>query len=124
MINDGLKPLGLCSAEGNILLHLFAQDHGVRQEHIVEQLDVSKPAVSRALESLEAKGYVTRHKDASDRRASRVLLTPRAQEIRSYVESVYNHVYEVAAQGVSPDEVRFFIDLFSRVSDNFSRARS
>lgn len=123
MVNEGLNPLGLNSAEGNILLHLFTQNHGVRQEDIVEQLDISKPAVSRALESLEKKGYVSREKDSSDRRASRVLLTGKAQDIKPKVEQVYNKVYSIAAQGISEEEARFFINIFCRVSENFSGAR-
>ncbi len=124
MVNEGLSPLGLSSAEGNILLHLFTLERGVRQEDIAGLLDISKPAVSRALESLEKKGYVTRQKDFSDRRASRVLFTEKAQEIRPQVERVYQEVYALAAQGVSPEEVQFFVDLFRRVSGNFTRARS
>ncbi|MDO9534111.1 MAG: MarR family winged helix-turn-helix transcriptional regulator [Bacillota bacterium] len=124
MINEGLNPLNLSSAEGNILLHLFTQSHGVRQDDIVGQLDISKPAVSRALESLEKKGYVNRHRDSSDRRASRVLLTVQAQEIRPKIEFVYNEVYAKAAQGVSEAEASFFINLFCRVSENFYKARS
>jgi DNA-binding MarR family transcriptional regulator len=124
MINEGLNPLGLTSAEGNILLHLFTDPQGVRQDDIVGQLDISKPAVSRALESLEKKGYVDRIKDSSDRRASRVLLTAKAQEIRPKIEFIYNEVYSIAAQGVSEAEVSFFIDLFGRVSENFSKTRA
>lgn len=124
LVNEKLKSLQLSSSEGNILLHLFTQQNEVRQEDIVEELDISKPAVSRALKSLEAKGYVERVKDSNDRRASRILLTGKALEIRPEVELVYNDVYSIAAQGVSVEEIAFFINLFSRVSDNFTRARS
>lgn len=122
MINEGLKPLGLSSAEGNILLHLLTQNHEIQQEEIVEQLDISKPAVSRALKSLQEKGYVVREKDPSDRRASRVLLTGKALEIAPEIEQVYNQVYAIAAQGVSAQEIKDFIDLFGRVSASFSSA--
>lgn len=124
MVNQGLSSLQLSSPEGNILQHLFTQKHEVRQEDIVESLDLSKPAVSRALKSLEKKGYVKRIKDAVDRRASRILLTERALEIKPEVEYVYNEVYSIAAQGVSEEEIVFFINLFSRVSDNFSQVRA
>ncbi len=123
MVNEKLRSLDLSSSEGNILLHLFTQDHEVRQEDIVEDLDISKPAVSRALKSLEKKGYVRRNKDSRDRRASRILLTDKSREIRPKVEQVYNEVYSIAAQGVSGEEIAFFINLFSRVSDNFSRVQ-
>ena len=124
MVNAGLSSLNLTSSEGNILMHLFTQEHEVRQEDIVEQLDISKPAVSRALKSLVNKGYVERHKDNNDRRASRIQLTGKAWEIRPKLEFIYNEVYSIAARGVTEKEIAFFISLFSRVSDNFSRVRA
>ncbi len=124
MVNEGLSSLHLSSSEGNILQHLFTQKHEVRQEDIVEFLDLSKPAVSRALKSLEKKGYVQRIKDVNDRRASRIMLTERAMKIKPEVEFVYNEVYSIAAHGVSEEEIVYFVNLFARVSDNISRVRA
>jgi MarR family transcriptional regulator, transcriptional regulator for hemolysin len=124
IINEQLRPLNLSSAEGNILLHLLTQGEEIRQEQLVEQLDVSKPAISRALDSLEAKGYVTRLPDPLDRRAHRVQLTGRARQIGPAVTQAYNQVYTIAAQGFSQDEVHAFLRLFSRVADNYSRAQA
>jgi MarR family transcriptional regulator, transcriptional regulator for hemolysin len=122
IINEELRPLNLSSAEGNILLHLLTQNDESPQEVIVEQLDVSKPAVSRALESLAQKGYVARHKDPVDRRASRIRLTDKARQIAPQIEQIYNGVFAIAAQGISDKEISDFIDLFGRVSQSFSRA--
>ena len=119
IINKNLRPLGLSSAEGNVLLHLLTQGHEMGQEQLVEQLDVSKPAVSHTLSSLEAKGYVTRRRDPDDRRAHRVRLTDKALEIGPAVEHVYNHVYALAVQGISQDEFDLFVGLFSRMAENF-----
>jgi DNA-binding MarR family transcriptional regulator len=124
MINEKLKPLRLSSAEGNILLHLLTQEGPFRQEEIVAQLDISKPAVSRALKSLEAEGYVIREKDSVDRRASRVFLTERAREIGPEIEQIYNQVFSIASEGVSDEEINDFINLFARVSENLTRFRA
>jgi DNA-binding MarR family transcriptional regulator len=124
IINEELRPLDLSSAEGNILLHLLTQNDESPQEEIVEQLDVSKPAVSRALESLAQKGYVVRRKDPADRRASVIQLTDKARRIAPQIERIYNDVFTLAAQGVSKKEIDAFIELFGRVSTNFSRARA
>ncbi len=124
MINEGLRSLTLSSSEGNILLHLFTCDSEVRQEDIVGQLDISKPAVSRAVRSLEKKGYIERSKDTLDRRATRILLTEKARKIRLEIEGIYNEAYLTAARGVSEEEIAFFVTLFGRVSDNFTRART
>jgi MarR family transcriptional regulator for hemolysin len=123
IINENLGPLNLSSAEGNILLHLFTQGQELGQEQLVEQLDISKPAVSRALDSLEKKGYVTWQQDPNDRRAHRVRLTGKALEIGPAVEQVYNQVYTLAMQGISPDELDDFVKLFRRISENFARAQ-
>jgi DNA-binding MarR family transcriptional regulator len=124
MINEDLKPLNLSSAEGNILLHLLTQGGSLPQEEIVEQLDISKPAVSRALKSLEGKGFITREKHPSDKRASQVLLTEKAREIGHAIVEVYNRVYSIGAQDVSASEIDDFINLFRRVSKNFTEARN
>jgi MarR family transcriptional regulator, transcriptional regulator for hemolysin len=124
LINDELKPLNLSSSEGNILLHLLTQDQVLGQDEIVEQLDISKPAVSRALESLVRKGYIVREVNPADKRARRVLLTGKAMDIGARVEKVYGDIFSIAAQGITVDEIDKFIELFTRVSESFSQARA
>ena len=121
IINKNLYPLGLSSAEGNILLHLLTQGQEMGQEQLVEQLDVSKPAISRTLNSLEKKGYVTRQRAPDDKRAHRIRLTDKALEIGPAIEQAYNHVYATAMQGISQEELDYFIELFGRMSENFAR---
>jgi MarR family transcriptional regulator, transcriptional regulator for hemolysin len=123
LINDDLKPLGLSSAEGNILLQLLTLDQAPLQEQIVETLDISKPAVSRALDSLEDKGYIRRIQDTTDKRAKRVYLSAKARQIGPQIVTIYSHVFSIGAQGISEDEIREFISLFARVSASFSAAR-
>ena len=124
IINKNLGPLGLSSAEGNILLHLLTQGREMGQEQLVEQLDVSKPAVSRTLNSLETKGYVTRQPDPEDKRAQRIRLTDKALEIGPAVEQVYNHVYALALRGITQGELDFFMKLFEHISENFAREQT
>lgn len=121
IINENLRPLNLSSAEGNILLHLLTQGQEMGQDEIVEQLDVSKPAVSRTLDSLEAKAFITRQPDLQDRRVHRVRLTQKALAIGPAVEQAYNHLYAIAMQDISPQELDEFIRLFGRMSENFTR---
>jgi len=118
MINENLRPLNLSSAEGNILLHLLTQGQEMEQGQLVRQLDISKPAVSRALNSLETKGFVTRQRDPDDRRAYRVRLVDKALEIGPAVEQIYSQVYMLAIRGISQDELDHFLELFGRISEN------
>ena len=90
------------------------------QEQLVEQLDVSKPAISRTLNSLETKGYVSRQRDTEDKRAHRIQLTDKALDIGPAVEQVYNHVYSVAMNDISMEEFEYFVNLFARMSENLT----
>ena len=119
-INENLRPLGISSAEGNILLHLFTQGQEMGQEQLVTQLDVSKAAISRSLHSLEAKGYITRQRDPDDKRAYRIQLTDAALEIGPAVEGIYNHIFALAVQNISQDELDCLMNLFGRISENFA----
>ena len=123
MVNEALQPFGLSSAEGNILLHLLGGEKILRQEDLVEQLEISKPAISRALLSLERKGLITRERDPGDKRASRVNLTEAALLIGPKVQDIYEGVFGIATQGVSEEEITQFIEVFRRVSESFARAR-
>lgn len=121
MINKNLGPLNLSSAEGNILIHLLTHGQEMGQEQLVNQLDVSKPAISRTLASLEKKGYILRQRDPGDRRAYRVQLTDKALRIGPAVEQIYNDIFTLAMQGISQEELDYFMELFSRISENFVR---
>lgn len=122
VVNEALRPLNLSSAEGNILLHLLLTGQELGQEQLAEQLDVSTPAVSRTLDSLEAKSFVIRQQDAVDRRVHKVRLTDQAREIGPAIEHAYNQLYALAMQGISQEELDYFVKLFSRMSENFVRA--
>jgi len=124
IINENLSPLNLSSSEGNILLHLWTQGDEMAQEQLVEQLDISKPAVSRTLAALEGKGYITRQPDSNDRRAHRVSMTSKAREICPVVEQIYNQIYVIAMRGITPDELECFIHLFGRMAENFTSAQA
>ena len=120
IIDEGLRPLGLSSAEANILLHLFTHGEEMGQEQLVEQLDVSKPAVSRTLRTLQTKGCIIRQRNPDDKRAYRIRLTDKALEIGPAIEQVYNHVYALATRGITQDELECFVALFGRISENLA----
>ncbi|MFW6183487.1 MAG: MarR family winged helix-turn-helix transcriptional regulator, partial [Chloroflexota bacterium] len=94
------------------------------QEQLVQQLDISKPGVSRALSTLEMKGLVIRQPDPDDGRARRVRLTDKAHDIGPQVEQVYNEVYALAMEGISQEELESFLRLFGRMSENFTREQA
>lgn len=123
LINEQLQPLRLTSAEGNILLSLFHSDRVLMQEDLVAQLEISKPAVSRSLVSLEKKGLITREKDAVDKRVYRVKLTDEANQIGLQVQKIYEEIFTLASQGVPEEKIDDFIEVFRQVAENLNEKK-
>ena len=57
------------------LLSIIGRDGPCSQSHIASTLGVSDPAILPALDALEARGLLTRERNAEDRRLSDVRLT-------------------------------------------------
>ena len=118
MINAGLEPLGLSGAEGDILFHLLTGSNGFQQEQLAEQLDVVKAAISRVIDTLESKGYVTRIRQKEDKRAYSVSLTDQGFSIGAEVQGVYERLYRLAREGIPDAEFLHIEALLGRVAAN------
>ncbi len=121
IINLELKPLNLSSTQGNILFHLLVRNTETTQEQLVEELDIGKAAISRAIDVLEQKGYVHRNKHPLDKRTRLVSLTDKARAIGSDIERVYSHIFDIARKGIPDKEYEKVVQLMSLISENFSK---
>ncbi len=113
-----LKELDLTPSEASIILHLHVHGAARIQDRLAEELDVSKPAISKAVDALEAKGFVERRHDPDNRRIRSIVLTPKAEAVADEVKRIYSDLYAAAAQGIDPDEVQSLIRLVERVAGN------
>jgi DNA-binding MarR family transcriptional regulator len=63
------------------VLAVIGRDEPCSQNHIATSLGVSDPAILPALDGLEARGLLTRARNADDRRLSDVRLTPEGRSV-------------------------------------------
>ncbi|NLZ38208.1 MAG: MarR family transcriptional regulator [Firmicutes bacterium] len=118
IINAELEPLNLSGAEGDMLFILLTGSDKLQQEQLAEQLDIGKAAVSRVIDSLESKGYVTRMRQEKDRRAYRVCLTAKALAVGENIKDIYDKLYLLASRGIADEEIKQVESLLSRVAEN------
>lgn len=114
-INSELEPLNLSGAEGDILFHLINGCNNHQQEKLAERLDIGKAAVSRAVDSLEAKGFVIRTRDLVDKRAYCLTLTEKACSVGSDVTGIYERFYSLVSSGISDEDLYNIKVFLSRV---------
>ena len=63
-------------AGGALLYELYVQGASLRVSTLADLLGVDAPTVTRKVQQLEHEGYVARHPDPDDRRATRIELSP------------------------------------------------
>ena len=89
----------------NYITNLKAEDpegNGIYVSHLAETMQVSTPAVSRFLKTLEAKGLISREAETKDRRNTLVNLTDKGtllhgeahQELCDFLDSVADRMGE------------------------------
>lgn len=118
VINGRLGHLGLTSAEGDILYYALAGGEPYRQDDLASILDVGKAAVSRAVDSLESKGYVRRSRLESDGRSRAIVPTDKADAIRGELEAVYGELYRAACGGIPEADVALVASMLGKVAAN------
>lgn len=122
-IATALRNHDLGNAEANVLMYLFGHGDGVRQDDIVAGVEVSKPAISRTVASLQRKGYVVRDRNEADRRAYSVRLTEKARAVEAFIHQQYADLVTAASTGVPPEKVREIALIFRQVIENMKRHR-
>ena len=84
---DDLQPV-------HVLLFRYPTIANLRPGQLAEESGLSKQAINDLLRQLEAKGYITLQPDLADRRARRITLTPRGEELMEYVREAAHDIAE------------------------------
>lgn len=112
-----MKELGLTRAQWWVLTHLYFNE-GISQSELSSILDVERATLGRLLDRLEAKGWIERRPDASDRRLKRVFLTGEVEGLLRTMRAVARDLRAEALAGLNPQEQERFIDMLDRVKGN------
>lgn len=88
--SDGGVSHDLPPAQKSVLVHIEAE--GSRAATLAERLGITKQAVSKLVQELEAQGYVTRQPDETDGRAMRVCYTPKGYALVEDTVSVFEEL--------------------------------
>jgi DNA-binding MarR family transcriptional regulator len=112
-----IRKLGLTRAQWWVLTHLY-RANGVTQTELAETLEIEKPTLGRLLDRLEAKGWVRREHDASDRRVWRVHLTDEVEPALRTMRTIAAELRRDALTGISVAERERFVDTLLAIKEN------
>ena len=120
-VAEACRPWNLSYSEHVTLLSLYSHD-GCRQNELCQVMQADKALVARNLKTLEAKGFVSRRQQGTDRRYKYLYLTPKARELQDTMEEILRKWVDVLVQGVDEVTLGPALQLMHQVADNAAEA--
>ena len=113
----GVMPLGLTAVQWRPLVIL--RHGGVNTPaELARQVNIDTGAMTRTLDRLEAKGFLTRHRCLDDRRVVRLELTTSGHQVVDDILPVIARSLNAHLDGFSKDEILQFLDFLQRLIAN------
>lgn len=115
---DGeMEAIGLTRSQWHVLVYVIKLE-GPTQTKLAEALDIARPSIGALIDQLESSGYVSRERDANDRRVWRIvpthLATQRAEQLAQSAERVAAQAFA----SVAPRDLKAAAVLLSAIRDN------
>lgn len=114
--------LDLTSEMALVLRYLWTND-SVNQQEIANAVNRDKASLTSLLDNLVRRDLVERREDSQDRRNNRIVLTTKGRALEHEVLPLVQEVYEVASEGLSPEQLRASIGMLEQITKNLNRAR-
>lgn len=116
VIDKALKPLGITRSQWWVLSNLARNSsHEMMQTELANVLDVGKVALGGLLDRLEASGYIERKSDLVDRRAKRIAMTKKGEQVLDKMQSTGLAVNAETLRDIPPEEIRRAEDILHRM---------
>ena len=93
---------------------------GITQEEITAMVCVDKAVTTRAVKSLEVKGYLSRVRDEKDRRQNRLYATEAAKKLGEPVERDLLHLNDLLTQGIEPEHLTLIYESILKMEKNLA----
>jgi MarR family transcriptional regulator, transcriptional regulator for hemolysin len=106
VVDKALRPLGVTRSQWWVLANLSRHNGGgMMQTELSKVMDVGKVTLGGLIDRLEASGYVERQPEPGDRRAKRVVMTPKGIKLLGQIQKVGKVVNARIMTGISATDI-------------------
>jgi MarR family transcriptional regulator for hemolysin len=101
IMDKALRPLGVTRSQWWVLANLSRHNGvGMMQTELAKVMDVGKVTLGGLIDRLETSGLIKRLADPSDRRAKRVVMTPRGTKLLADIQTIGARVNSQIMTGI------------------------
>lgn len=99
-------------------LSLVSKNPGINQGRLADLLEVEPITLGRMIDRLQDASLVERRADPADRRAWRIHLTPKGEELLLTLRPLAHEAMELALDGIDPEQQELLAALLGRIRSN------
>ncbi|MEW2131081.1 MarR family transcriptional regulator [Streptomyces sp. NPDC005435] len=114
-----LRRMGLYAGQELLMMRLW-ETGPQRQSELIKMLDLDASTVTRMVQRLEQKGFVTRSPDPEDRRAVLVATTEAGEALRPEVGTMWQELENRTLAGVSEEDRGHLARILAAVERNLT----
>jgi DNA-binding MarR family transcriptional regulator len=115
-VGDVLEPSGVTLQQYNVLRILRGSgDAGLPTLTVAERMIERTPGVTRLIDRMEKKGWVTRRRCTEDRRRVWCNITPEGLALINTLDQPIERVDDVFAAALEPDEIEQLVSFLDRL---------
>lgn len=118
-IGNVLNKYNLSAAEQSFFMAL-QHNEGITQEKLTAIVCVDKAATTRAVKSLEEKGYLIRKQDEKDKRQNQIYPTEQAKQIGNDVLEELLRLNDMVTKDISSEEIDIIYNALLKMNKNFN----
>lgn len=119
VLRPRMDEVSLSPGQPKILRYLSTRT-GAIQKEIADNCDIDTGTVSRLLNNMDSNGLIERHEVEGNRRATRIVMTPKGQQAIREWDAICAEVNEQALKGFTKEESRLFESYLHRMYHNLS----
>ena len=106
VVDNALRPMGVTRSQWWVLANLSRHNgKGMMQTELAKVMDVGKVTLGGLIDRLEASGLVKRQADPSDRRAKRVVMTPKGIKLLADIQEIATEVNARIMNGILRNDI-------------------
>ncbi|MDW8259568.1 MAG: MarR family transcriptional regulator [Gammaproteobacteria bacterium] len=106
VVDKALRPIGVTRSQWWVLANLVQHaEGGLLQTRLAKSMDIGKVTIGGLIDRLEAAGLVKRQPDQSDRRAKRVIVTPKGTRLLTEIEKITTAVNARIMHGIPKTDI-------------------
>lgn len=103
-----------------MLIDLLWNQGEMSQQQLADLMQKDKNSVTKLVDAIEKKGFVTRRQNAQDRRSNTLVLTEKALYLKPEAKQKGISILDRMLSGISETELRSFLATLHKLNDNMS----